>query len=260
MFSNCKYGEMKKKYVVITGAYGGLGRALSKIFSNKTYGLILMGRKEKKLIRLKKDLHNKDDIKHVVCDIRDWKSCKKAYEKIQSFNISIDVLINNAGITYIQKFDDQYSIKKYQRVIQTNFNGPVYLTKLFFNDIVNNKGSFVTISSVLGYAPLLGRTAYVASKFGLEGFFSVLEAELNKKAHILMVYPTFIATGIRKKIKRAKTVNEVLKPDKVARTIFKAFEKKKSKVYIGKTAKLACYLYKFFPNLYVHLMRTKASL
>lgn len=250
---------MPKEYVIITGAYGGLGKALAEIYAKKDFGLILLGRKEEALAVLKKELTTTTDVHTVVCDISNWKSCQEAFSQITALKINLKALINNAGITYIQNFDEQYDISRYQELINTNLNGTVFMTRLFLADLQKNKGSVIIISSVIGYAPVIGRTAYAASKFGLEGFFSVLKAELAEKLHILMVYPTFIETKIRESIKGDKTVNEVLTADTVAKKIFEAHVKKRSKVYIGKTAKLSYYLYKFFPNLYVNLMRKKVN-
>lgn len=250
---------MDNKYVVITGAYGGLGKALAELYAKQNFGLVLMGRKEKELEALKESIQTDIPIHTVVCDVSDWESCKAAYKAVQLKKIAVHTLINNAGITYIQNFNKDYQIDRYQQLIDTNLNGPVYLTHLFLDDLLQHKGSVITLSSVIGYAPVIGRTAYAASKFGLEGFFSVLRAEVADNLHVMMVYPTFIATQIRAQVKGDKTVNEVLTPEEVAQTTFKAHQNKQNKVYIGKTAKLSYYLYKFFPNLYVNLMRKKVN-
>lgn len=250
---------MLTDYVIITGAYGGLGKALSQIYAKAGFGLVLIGRKKKKLQELENEVSKITEVESVVCDISNWESCQAAYTQIMNMGIKIKVLINNAGITYIQNFNKDYKINKYQELINTNLNGAVYLSQLFIADLIKNKGSIITISSVIGYAPVIGRTAYAASKFGLEGFFSVLKAEQNKKLHIMMAYPTFIQTQIRDIVKGDKTINEVLTTEEVANKIFDAYNKKKSKVYIGKTAKLSYYLYKFLPNFYVNLMRKKVN-
>ncbi len=250
---------MSKQYCIITGAYGGLGKALAKVYTEEGYGLVLLGRKAQELEKLKEELSSETDIHTIVCDVSDWENCQGAHQQIRALQIPVETLINNAGITYIQNFDDDYDIQRYQQLINTNLNGSVFLTRLFLADLLKVKGSLITISSVIGYAPVIGRTAYAASKFGLEGFFSVLKAELGKKLHIMMVYPTFIATQIRDATKDDKTINEVLTADTVANRIFEAHKKQQAKVYIGKTAKLSYYLYKYFPNLYVNLMRKKVN-
>ncbi len=250
---------MDKKFCIITGAYGGLGKALAMIYAQEGFGLILLGRKSEALEQLKTVFSLQTDVYTVICDISDWESCQKAFNKIEKLNLNLNTLINNAGITYIQNFDENYDICRYQQLINTNLNGSIYITKLFLKDLLKSKGSLITISSVIGYAPVIGRTAYAASKFGLEGFFSVLKAELANQLHVMMAYPTFIATQIREDIKEDKTINEVLTADMVAEKIRHAHKRKQAKVYIGKTAKLSYYLYKYFPNLYVNLMRKKVN-
>lgn len=246
-------------YVLITGAYGGLGTALAEQFSQKGYGIIVLGRNPEKLHLLQQHLTDHADVISIPCDVSDWQSCQNAYDLIKASSINLKVLINNAGISYIQNFNDDYRIEKYQELIATNLNGTVYLTKLFLNDLLQNNGSIINISSVLGYAPVIGRTAYAASKFGMEGFFAVLQAELTDKIHILMAYPTFIATGIRDKIEGKHEVNEILTPEQVAQEIFNGFQAKKQKIYIGKTAKLSYLMFKFLPKMYVNLMRKKVN-
>ena len=250
---------MIKDYVLITGAYGGLGEAMAHKFAESGYGLVLLGRNTEKLQSLEKEVKYKTDVLSLQCDVSDWESCVKAYNLVKASDISIKVLINNAGITYIHKLDQSYEIEKYQTLINTNLNGSVYMAKLFLEDLIEKKGSIINISSVIGYAPVIGRTAYAASKFGMEGFFSVLQAEMDKKLHIMMVYPTFIATHIREKTEGKHEVNEILTAETVANQIFIDFQKKKERVYYGKTARLSKLMYKFFPKLYVNLMRQKIS-
>ncbi|MCK5536217.1 MAG: SDR family NAD(P)-dependent oxidoreductase [Bacteroidales bacterium] len=246
---------MIKDFVILTGAYGGLGKALAIAYANKGYGLILLGRKKSALQILKEELSNQTRAHSVVCDVSSWEDCQNAHKQIIDLGVQIKVLINNAGITYIQNFNEKYEISSYQELINTNLNGPVYLTRLFMEDLLTNNGSIINISSVIGYAPVIGRTAYAASKFGMEGFFSVLQAEMNNQLHIMMVYPTFIDTHIRDGLEVNTNKYEVLTAEKVANSVLKAHQQKKKKVYIGKTAKLSYYMYKLFPKLYVNLMR-----
>lgn len=250
---------MNKNYVLITGAYGGLGEAMSIKFASEGYGLVLLGRNIEKLQVLEQKISSITQVLSVQCDVSSYESCQQSFQVIKANNVEIKILINNAGVTYIQQLNEDYDIEKYQNLINTNLNGSVYLTHLFLSDLVKNKGSVINISSVIGYAPVIGRTAYAASKFGMEGFFSVLQAEMDKKLHIMMVYPTFIATHIREKTDGKHEINEILTADDVANRIFIDFQKKKQRVYYGKTAKLSKLMYKFFPNLYVNLMRKKVE-
>jgi len=251
---------MSQDFVFITGAYGGLGKALALEYANNGYGIVLSGRNENKLKLLQKELEVQTKVHSLVCDVSNWEACQNAHKEIKNLGINIKVLINNAGITYIQKFDKEYSIKRYQELINTNLNGSVYMTQIFLEELLRNKGSIINISSVIGYAPVVGRSAYAASKYGLDGFFSVLQAETINKLHIMMVYPTFIATQIREGLNINTNKYEVLTAEKVAQKVAQAHRKKKERVYIGNTAKLTYYLYKYFPKTYVYLMRKKVEL
>lgn len=246
-------------YALITGAYGGLGKALAEIYADKGYGLVLLGRNIEKLKALETKLKYQTSVISTPCDVSHWEQCQTVFNDLQVKNIQITVLINNAGITYIKTLDNDYQIDRYQQLMATNLNGSVYMTKLFLNDICANQGSIINISSVIGYAPVIGRTAYAASKFGMEGFFSVLDAEQDHAIHIMMVYPTFIATDIRSGVEGKKEVNEILTPNYVADKIYKAMTKRQKKLYLGKTAWQSKVLYKYFPKIYVHLMRQKIS-
>jgi short-subunit dehydrogenase len=248
-----------KEFAVITGAYGGLGRALAHCYSKAGYGLILLGRKQEKLESLKGEFPDHTTVFTLQADVRNLDACLDAYREIQKENLIIKVLINNAGVTYIKRFDDHFDMAQYQKVIETNLNGPVNITRCFLEDLLANRGTLINISSVLGYAPLIGRTAYVASKFGLEGFSQVLRVETEGRLHLLMVYPTFFVSDIRNEVLGDKTVNEVLTADHVAARILEAHKKQMQQLYIGRTAKLSYYLSKYSPKLYVHLMRKKAG-
>jgi len=243
------------KRVLITGAYGGVGKALAHVFSSKGYDLILLGRSSAKLALLETELASSGcSIESLVCDVSSLRDCQKVAEKVQG---NIDVLIQNAGITYIQELGKGYDLARFDEVISTNLNGGVYLTQLLLEKLKEKSGSIVVVSSVAGYAPVIGRTAYAASKFGLDGFYKVLEAELNDLAHIMMVYPTFIATGIRDHVTGDKTVNETLTAQQVAEDIYRGLLHKKRRLYLGKTAKISYYLSKYLPSVYVKLMRKK---
>lgn len=251
---------MEKDFVIITGAYGGLGKALAFEYAKNGFGLILLGRKENSLKQLKETLASQTTVQTVICDVSKREDCINAHDKIKNLGIRIKVLINNAGITYIQKFNQKYELERYQELINTNLNGSVYMSHIFLEDLLSNQGSIINISSVIGYAPVVGRTAYAASKFGLEGFFSVLQAEMIGKLHIMMVYPTFIATQIREGLNINTNKHEVLTAEKVAKRIYNTYHLKRKKVYIGNTARLTYYLYKYFPRVYVYLMRKKVEL
>ena len=80
--------------------------------------------------------------------------------------------------------------------MEINFFGTLNITNQTIDSLLKSNGSIIGLSSIAGFAPLLGRTGYCASKFAMRGFFDTLRAELKGRLHVLMVYPSFIQTGL----------------------------------------------------------------
>ena len=82
---------MNKDYVVITGAYGGLGEAMAYRFAQAGFGIVLLGRSPEKLKALETDLQKHTDVLSVTCDVSDWDSCVKAHGLIEASNLSVQI-------------------------------------------------------------------------------------------------------------------------------------------------------------------------
>lgn len=248
--------KLKNKVVVITGAYGGLGKSLCEEFGKHEAKIIALGRDESKLLELSQNLNQQNiENQYFCCDVRDKESCEKAIKQVIKHFGRIDVLINNAGITNIALFNSNTHADIIENVMSTNFYGSVYCTNFALNSIVESKGAIINISSVAGYAPLYGRTAYCSSKFAMEGFFRTLGCELKTKGvHNMIVYPTFIQTAIRDDVKGNVTTGESLTPEYCSEKIIKALKARKRTLILGKTAKKVYWINKLAPSLYEKMM------
>lgn len=253
------------KNVVITGGASGLGLALAREFYQNGYSLTLLDIDRKALNSCRNEFGQKR-LLAIQCDITKEKDCNRAIQKTIRFYRKIDILINNAGVSHRSLFLNTNSdvIKK---TMQINFFGTVNITCAAIEHLIESHGSIIGISSVAGIAPLLGRTGYCASKYAMRGFFDTLRAELKGQLHILMVYPSFIQTGLEqnasdgagKKMigsKRKNTGSEMTAHYAAAR-IFKAFQLKKNQFFLSKTAQLTWILMRFFPKLYMYFMEKK---
>jgi NAD(P)-dependent dehydrogenase (short-subunit alcohol dehydrogenase family) len=108
----------------------------------------------------------------------------------------IDVLINNAGIAHRSLFAST-TPAVIRKVMSINFDGAVHCTHAALTDLLARRGQIIVISSVAGFAPLIGRTGYAASKHALHGFFDSLRSEVAPLGvGVLIACPSFIATGI----------------------------------------------------------------
>ncbi len=176
--------------VLVTGATGGLGRALCEWFNTpsnasvRPVNLIVHGRDEERL----RSLYPKST--RIVADLSEYSELLKMAQKVAA--LDIDILINNAAIVCpglpLGEVTDEYI----KNSINVNLAAPIILSKYAFSSVVKNKGIIVNINSMAGLEPKKHRTTYCATKSGLRGFGESLR--LSDGVHILDVYPTNIKT------------------------------------------------------------------
>jgi short-subunit dehydrogenase len=250
---------MRNKVVIITGAGSGIGKALAIEAASRGAKVVIAARTLENLNVLKDELIKKsNEIISVQADVSIEEDCKKIIdETVKKFG-TVDILINNAGISMRAIFED-LDLKVIEQVMNINFWGTVFCTKYALPYLLKNKGSVVGVSSVAGYKGLPGRTGYSASKFAMQGFLETLRIEnLKKGLHVLIACPGFTASNIRNTAlsKDGSMQGESpLKEDKlmtseeVARRIVKAIEKRKDRIVMTTQGKLVVLLNKFFPKL-----------
>jgi short-subunit dehydrogenase len=250
---------MKDKVVIITGASSGIGRSLSEEFGGKGAKVVIAARNADKLNQIAKELESKNYVVLAVqTDVSREDDCKKLVaETIKKFG-SIDVLINNAGISMRALFED-VDLKVIKQLMDTNFWGTVYCTKYALPYLLKNKGSVVGVSSIAGYKGLPGRTGYSASKFAMQGFLETLRIENMKKGlHVLIACPGFTASNIRNtalakdgSMQGESPLDEgkLMTSEAVAKYIINAIEKRKHRIVLTTQGKLMVLLNKFFPKM-----------
>lgn len=257
--------SLEGKTVVVTGAGRGLGAALCEVFGQ--HGAFIAGCDihEENLRNLSKKLDDQG-IDHLtgICDVSDESSVAAFFSQIRDSGHKVDILINNAGITNIKLFRDNTN-EEIMRVMDINFRGAVYPTREAYDDIIGRKGSFIAISSVAGFAPLIGRTAYAASKHAVLGFFETLRTEVKHLgAHVLVVCPGYIDSGLREHTYNDNESNENTKhkvgnnasPEEVAELIFKAYQKKRPMLVTG-IGRISYVIKRLMPKVYERLMFNK---
>lgn len=167
---------MKKK-AMITGASRGIGEAIARILAMDGYDLYLVCRSStNRMANLAKDLEDNYLI-HCECyfgDIADYTFVESCFRSIDS----LDVLINNAGISYVGLLSEM-DIGTWNQVIQTNLSSCFYTSKLAIPLMLqNHAGQIINISSVWGNVGASMEVAYSASKGGMNSFTKALAKEL----------------------------------------------------------------------------------
>ncbi len=248
---------MKDKVVVITGATSGIGKALVFEFAGKGAKCVIGARNHEKLIEIAEEIKlSGGEIAFAHTDVSNENDCKNLIlTAIEQFG-KIDVLINNAGISMRALFTD-VDLKVLKQVMDINFWGTVYCTKYALPYLLEQKGSVVGVSSIAGIKGLPARTGYSASKFAMGGFLECIRIEnLKKGLHVLVAYPGFTASNIRKASLSAdgkpqgespRNEQKMMSSEEVAAHIYKAVKKRKNTITLTTEGKMVALLNKFFP-------------
>lgn len=247
----------KDKVVAITGGSDGIGKALIEQLLPLGAKIATCARNQDKLYDLQ-IRHSTSPLHCIVADVSNYNDCKLFIEStIKQFG-GIDILINNAGIS-MRSLLREAELDVFKKVMDINFFGTVYCTKLSLESIIERKGSIVGVSSIAGYRGLPGRSGYSASKFAMNGWLEAIRTELTDEGvNVMWVCPGFTRSNIRNAALNNKAQaqgespineSELMSPEKCAKYILRAIEKRKRTLILTFTGKQTVFLNKFFPSL-----------
>ncbi|MEP7164060.1 MAG: SDR family oxidoreductase [Ferruginibacter sp.] len=247
----------KNKVVVITGGSDGIGKALIEQLLPLGAKIATCARNQDKLYDLQLR-HSTSPLHCIVADVSNYNDCKFFIESTLKQFGSIDILINNAGIVMKSLLKDA-DLEVFRKVMDINYFGTVYCTKLALDSIIGQKGTIVGLASIAGYRGLPGRSGYSASKFAIIGFLEALRIELEDEGvNVMWVSPGFTRSNTRIAALNAKgeaqghsPVNEsdLMSPEACAKYIIKAIEKRKRTLVLTFLGKQTVFLTKFFPSI-----------
>src|SRR3954465_889726 len=223
------------KVVVVTGGSGGIGKATVELLLQKGARVATCGRDYEKLYELQ--THYPGKPLHVAAaDVSKEEDCNKFIASVIKTFGTIDILINNAGVSMRALFKD-VEFDTLRALMDINFWGTVYCTKFALDEIIKNKGSVIGVSSIAGFRGLPGRTGYSASKFAVNGFLEALRTEVvDDGVNVMWVCPGFTSSNIRNVAldKNARPQKEnpmdeekMMSAEECAGYILKAVERKK---------------------------------
>ena len=250
--------------VVVTGAAGGLGHALCLRFAAAGARIVALDRDAAVLQGL--TFPGGSDALRVACDVSNEEDCLRAMAEARRAFGGVDVLINNAGITHRSAFAATRP-EVIRRVMAVNFFGALHCTHAALADLVARRGMVIAVSSVAGFAPLVARTGYAASKHALHGFFDSLRTEVEPLGvKVLLVCPSFISTGIEKNalagdggpVRHAQSiVGGRSTPEAMAEKIFRAAQAERRLLLPDRVSQLSWWVSRLAPRLYARLMVKK---
>ncbi len=201
--------SFKNKKILITGATGGIGKALVKKFISLEGIVLATGTNVQRLEELEKEFPK---IKVIKFDISDHSKIEEFIENVSSKLDGLDIVVNNAGIN-IDNLSLRMKNDEWQKVIDINLSSTFYICKHAIKKMLKNKfGRIINITSIVGHTGNLGQSNYSASKAGIIAFSKSLAMEYAKKnITVNCVSPGFIKTNMTDKINETFKANLIAK-------------------------------------------------
>ena len=217
---------LKDKVVLITGASGGIGKAIAKKFAEAEAKVALndIAPTEEALKSFSQEIGGK----YFLADVSKFEEVEKMVENIQKEFGRLDVLVNNAGITQDRTLA-KMTKEEWQKVIDIDLTGVFNCSKAVLPLIIANQGKIVNISSLVGQRGNFGQTNYAAAKAGIIGFTKALSKEVGRfGVTVNAIAPGFIETRLtenlppelKETIKKFTPLGRFGKPEEIANLIF----------------------------------------
>lgn len=214
--------QKKDRVVWITGASSGLGAALAEEFVIHGDMVVATARSRVPLQLLQKKLQGAGGpLEIYACNLRGEKSVHSVAGKILANHKTVDILINNAGVTYFKDFIST-GISEFDEVVETNLRGLFLTTKNILPSMLKRRnGCIINILSYAAKTTYTESAAYSASKAGAEALMNVLRAETRGKGiKVVNVFPGAILTPIWHPRHQEKYYKVMMKPSEVAKMIY----------------------------------------
>ena len=181
--------EISGRTALLTGATGGLGRAIAKGLADAGATLVLSGRREEDLLALAESLPGSDH-RVVVADLAEDGEA----ERLADATPGVDILVANAGLPGAGWLSE-FSAEEVKRAVRVNLEAPMLLARALFPAMLEQgSGALVFVASLSGKSASPRSSVYNATKFGLRGFAFGLRTDLGPRGvGVSVVSPGFVS-------------------------------------------------------------------
>ena len=169
------------KTVFITGATSGIGQACAEKFAQNNFNIIITGRREALLKKAKVEIEDKFavNVKTLCFDVQNKEAVFNAIAELDE-NLSVDILINNAGLALGRDAFDEADITDWETMMNTNVNGLLYVSRALLPFIKKSKGHIINLGSVAGKEVYENGNVYCASKYAVDAISQAMRIDLLK--------------------------------------------------------------------------------
>ncbi len=214
------------KNIIITGSSSGIGEATAKLLSEKGHRLMLLARNEQKLELLKKEIGGSIEV--AICDVRDAKRVNEIIVSVNDAWGNVDVLINNAGLGYFDKFANG-TIEQWHEMVDVNIKGLLNCIHSSLPFLIESRGQIINIGSVASHQVFANSGVYCATKHAVFAISESIRLELADKVRVTTISPGSVNTPFIDKTTNEEMLNEYknyfaagLSPELVAEQILHA--------------------------------------
>ena len=188
---------MEGKVAVITGAAKGIGRAIAKKFAEAGAYTVILDFDQKSGEQTAAEFSNNyAESLFIKTDVSDPESLKRASDQVLAHFQRVDILVINAGISYLHSIDE-ISIEEWQRVLHINLDGSFYTLKAFCDHFVDDVGKVIFITSGSAITGTGGGMHYASSKAGQHGLMRAASKEFGPRGiNVNAIAPRVIQTDI----------------------------------------------------------------
>ena len=169
------------KIALVTGATSGIGKAIALKLAKESYDIIITGRRKERLEELKVELTKANNIRVLTLnfDIRIYNEVEKSFSNLPKEWQDIDVLVNNAGLAVGLNPIHQGVINDWERMIDTNIKGLLYMTRLVSPGMADRKnGHIINICSIAGKDVYANGNVYCATKHAVDALSKGIRIDL----------------------------------------------------------------------------------
>lgn len=256
---------MAKETVLITGASSGLGMELAKLFAADGSDLVLVARREERLIELADELKSTHDIEvHVLPkDLSKKTAPKEIFSHLNKEKIQIDVVVNNAGFGNKGHIAD-LDIDLQLNMIQVNLVALTHLTRLFIPGIIERGyGGILNVGSLAGFQPGPNLAVYFATKAYVLSFTEALAEEIsnpNIKISCLAPGPVKTEFGEKSDLEDSLLFKvSLMDMEPVVKAGYEGYRKGQTIVIPGIKQQIVPFLNRFTPRLLVRKIAKKLN-
>ena len=222
------YDDLRKGYILITGAGSGIGRSLALKFAALNYKIVLVGRTREKLLLIQRDIGETSSL-IIEADVSKMDDVERIFYLANEWAKNPYIVISCAGEGVFGKIGN-FTQSDIEKVLAGNLLGTIFVSQRAFLEMKKIGGFIVNIISSSANKGDVNQSIYCASKWGAKGFTESLKiAAKETPVKILSVYPGCVDTPFWDNFKWLHTdTSRFMKPDEVAITIIEAILNKRT--------------------------------